>query len=305
MSAVNTPTAPSQRNLENNQTIQATHRSKALLVIVHLEYKASTDLVFFGNREYPSKDIHLRQLQDIDNRLPEICSCSGEYGVDQGLLDLDDSLFVQVYNASLMHAFYRPSDPNRTVCLLMSHTEEYPSVWRQKPGADAPLPTHVLGLIYHSKEEFSLLLWGTCKLVGKSQLEIKFTCYDSKAQFRSMELMDPYLDTLWDIVESSLPSGYDIIRQPPFEPAWSDDSLNMSERQLTMAFCQLISTVVHDLPFNHHVLKKGPLVQPIWPSKLVETQIRALLGQISEGKLRLQSLTTGAGSVPECIYLHG
>ncbi|KDN34381.1 hypothetical protein RSAG8_12529, partial [Rhizoctonia solani AG-8 WAC10335] len=256
------------------------------------------------NQAYPNKHIHLRQLQDIVSRIPNLSTSSGEHTVDELLLDPDHTLFLHVFVACLMHAFYRPADPNRTIWLLMDRTQD-PSLWRPKPGLDQPPPTHILGLINLTEDEFTILIWGTCELVDDNQLDIRLTFYDSQAKLRSKELMRPFLETVSEIIRFSIPEEYEIIQQPTVQSAWTEDFLDMSQQQLSMVFCQMISTVVHELPFDRQALKQAPPVRPVWPVDSVEAQIRALLGQVADGRLRVQDLMTAESGVPECICLHG
>ncbi|KAG8731955.1 hypothetical protein FRC11_001383 [Ceratobasidium sp. 423] len=54
----------------------------------------------------PNKDTHLRQLQDIVSRMGDLSTSSGKHTVDQLLLNPSHLLYLHVFVACLMHAFY-------------------------------------------------------------------------------------------------------------------------------------------------------------------------------------------------------
>ncbi|KAG8731954.1 hypothetical protein FRC11_001382 [Ceratobasidium sp. 423] len=178
------------------------------------------------------------------------------------------------------------------------------TLWRPQPNVNQPPPTHVLGLLDLPDEELSLLIWGPCELVEVMKVSVQLTFYDSAARLRTGELMQKYMATVLDHLRSSIPEGYDIVVKSVLRIPWTDYLLDMSEPEINMVFCQMISAVVHELPFRE-TLNKSPLVDPIWATSLIEAQVRSLLGQIVDGKLHLKDLMTGEGFVPECIYLHG
>lgn len=116
--------------------------------------------------------------------------------------------------------------------------------------------------------------------------------------------MAGYLGIVWDHVRASIPGEYQVEQRPTIKSVWPERLLRMAEMELNMVFCQMISTVVHELPIDAS-LNDGPPVAPLWAMDLVQTQIRALLGQVAQDKLRLQDIMTGQGFVPGCIYIHG
>ncbi|KEP47031.1 hypothetical protein V565_170730, partial [Rhizoctonia solani 123E] len=233
----------------------------------------------------------------------DLSTTSGEHTIDQLLLNPSHDLYKHVFVTCLMHRFYRPLDPSTTIWILMDRSTD-PTLWRPQPNDGEPVPTHVLGLLELPDEDITLLIWGKCKMVADARVRIQLTFYDSAARLHSEELMEGYVNVVWDHVRSSIPVEYQVEARPTVKATWTEYFLSMSEPELKMAFCQMISTVVHELPFDVS-LNHGPPVQPVWAVEMVQAQIRELLGQVARNKLRLQDIVSGHGSVPGCIYIHG
>ncbi|EUC61789.1 hypothetical protein RSOL_406770, partial [Rhizoctonia solani AG-3 Rhs1AP] len=149
----------------------------------------------------------------------------------------------------------------------------------------------------------SILVWGTCRLVGNKSLHIKYTFLDSCAELElptEMSKLKPFIEVQ---IEGSIPFPY-LVDKFTFIPShWTEQTTNLSELEHDMLFCQLISTVVHELPFNF--MAKAHPVRPLWAYDVVETQIRLLLGQVAEGQISLEKIKSGKDFVPACVYLHG
>ncbi|KAJ1299638.1 hypothetical protein OPQ81_011988 [Rhizoctonia solani] len=251
-----------------------------------------------------NKQVHLSQLKNFIQGIPDLSSDNCPYSIDE-LLDLSsNALFQQVYAACLMHAFYRPMDPARIICLLPSHEADKP-LWCPPHNHKQLAPTHILGLLCPPEDNSSLLLWGTCKLVGQALLELKYTFYDSEAKFKSLESMCAFQPNIQKWIVGAIPDSHTVTQCKLVPSYWSKNPASSSPLEQRMLFCQLISTAVHELPSNVDPSHKVFPVNPLWASHLVETQIRSLLGQVTEKKLSLDKVVTGKGFVPECIYVHG
>ncbi|KEP49666.1 hypothetical protein V565_095720, partial [Rhizoctonia solani 123E] len=253
---------------------------------------------------YPpaAKEVHLFQLESYIQSTPDLSGSNPTCTVDNLLLERGHALFKQIYAACLMHMLYRPLDHSRTICLAVIRDGERP-VWPQQPGRSPPIPTHILGLFYITTMRISILVWGTCRLVGNKSLHIKYTFLDSCAELElptEMSKLKPFIEVQ---IEGSIPFPY-LVDKFTFIPShWTEQTTNLSELEHDMLFCQLISTVVHELPFNF--MAKAHPVRPLWAYDVVETQIRLLLGQVAEGQISLEKIKSGKDFVPACVYLHG
>ncbi|KDN39105.1 hypothetical protein RSAG8_09012, partial [Rhizoctonia solani AG-8 WAC10335] len=167
-------------------------------------------------------------------------------------------------------------------------------------------PTHVAGLVTVPEESFSLLVWGTCELVDHTTLKIKLTMYDSQAKLQTQDALSPYLKQVGQILEASLTPTFEMDKELVLvQPNWSNELQELPEDELTAVFCQLISCVVHELPFDRHTLQLGPPLGSHWPVHVTHRQVAALLGQVVNKQLSVLRIKDKAASIPECIYIHG
>ncbi|KAG8713723.1 hypothetical protein FRC11_011276 [Ceratobasidium sp. 423] len=117
--------------------------------------------------------------------------------------------------------------------------------------------------------------------------------------------MDRYQPAIEMLIDCSIPTCYTLAKIEFITSHWGDLFTSSSQLDNSMLFCQLISTVVHELPSNFSAFELGPPVNPQWACYLVDAQVRMLLGQMVDKRLCLEKVMTGEGLVPECIYLHG
>jgi hypothetical protein len=259
-----------------------------------------------------NKDVHLRQLRDLLSNIPDLSSGSAEFTVGHLLLDPNYNLFVQVYAAILMHAFYRPTDPSRTVWLLMPRRWDQ-SYWQPSLESNQPHPTHVLGLLKVSmeidrdqgEEELTILIWGSCELAEDNTLSVQLIYCDNRGRISSSGLEAEVQNTVWEAVEAGIPFAYQIGERRCSQAEWTESLSALPPLELDMFFCQIISAVVHDMPLNAQALSEDPPATPQWNFALVQAQIQLLLGQRFQNALSFEMLSSETGFVPECIYLHG
>lgn len=251
-------------------------------------------LIILGAFSIPSnKEIHLSQLERLMQHIP-----IHDITVDQLFLMYPHALFRRVYAACLMHAFYRPADPTRTYLLLLGKGKV---TWQP----NQPAPTHILGLLHSASTKVSILLWGTCRLVEDTSLEVHYTFYDSAAAILSLEDMQEFRSGMETLIMDLMPSQYTVARMEFIPSYWSDSDLSVPGLQHHMIFCQLISTVVYEFPCNFSAPRETHPVRPLWAPDMVEAKVRILLGQLVEGTLSLEKVTRSDSFVPPCVYLHG
>lgn len=243
-----------------------------------------------------NKQVHLSQLAKYIQTIR-----ATKDTMDQLLLKPGYALFQQIYVACLMHAFYRPLDPSRTVLMLISRSAQ--PFWESGP--NQPVPTHMVGLFHHAARQTSILVWGTCRLVADTALEFCYSYYDSRAILSSPEdtrELQPILDHL---IESSVALPYTATSIKFVPSHWSDFHSNHSELEYNTMFCQLISKVVHEFPCNFNAFTRTHPVDPVWAPFLVKEAVQKLLEQVEEGILSLKNVTSVDALVPQCVYLHG
>jgi hypothetical protein len=209
-------------------------------------------------------------------------------------------VYQWVFATCLMHATYRPNDPERILWALTD--KAVPLHWE---GYERSPPTNIVGLYTITSSDLTLLVWGQVERLDADEISIKLTFYDSKAAIRSDDMMEACLTPLAENIAAALSPTFTVKCITGFRGVWPTHLLSLSEEELGFIFCQLISTVMHDMPYDQRVFAEGPPVYPVWPLDLTRDRTYALLSQVSGGTLRLQDILEGGGLVPECIYLHG
>jgi hypothetical protein len=209
-------------------------------------------------------------------------------------------LYQWIFAICLMHATYRPKDPQQVLWVLTEDATQ--GHWE---GFDLCPPTRIIGLYLVPDTDVTLLVWGNVECVGINDLEVHLTVYDSEAIIRSDESMMECVVPVSAKIKAALSPTFTVGRVTGFQGTWPSRLLALSEEDRGFLFCQLISVVVHDGPYDTKLLLEGPPVYPVWPVELTRDKTHALLSQVSHGILRLEDVLEGGGLVPDCIYLHG
>ncbi|KAF8693190.1 hypothetical protein RHS03_08368, partial [Rhizoctonia solani] len=250
----------------------------------------------------PTKDIHLAQLKVLLKHTP-LLPFQGDNILEELITTGGYPLFQQVFVSCLMHAFYRPCDPDRTVWLftdelLQGDFDQTQLPWKQQP------PSEILALLT-GDESFTRIFWGKCVQLDDESLDIRLVVYDSLGLYLSKDQLTPDLDYLHGVIEDNLKPVFNVNKIRMVPSFYPEHMAMLSEHDQTMFFCQLISTIVHGLPFDRIGLRQGPPVDPVWGSHLVKEQTKSLLQQVLDQDLCADNVIEGAGPVPECILLHG
>ncbi|KAG8739237.1 hypothetical protein FRC10_005848 [Ceratobasidium sp. 414] len=195
-------------------------------------------------------------------------------------------LYQWVFFASLMHAVYRPKDPNRMLWVLMEPLGHGIPLHNHLGFDKRPL-THIIGLYHDLQGDLSLLVWGVVERAEGDSLDIMLTLYDSKAALRTRQSMSSYVKDGAYLVNETLSSTYEICSMQGFKGFWPDHLADLPEQELNFHFCQLISCVVDELPFDWEALQEGPPVNSVWPVNLVENRAWALLDQETQESVKV------------------
>ncbi|KAF8594368.1 hypothetical protein BDV93DRAFT_565516 [Ceratobasidium sp. AG-I] len=215
------------------------------------------------------------------------------------------SLYQPIVAICLMHAVYRPNDPDKLVLFLDCSPKSTSAPPPQDILSQGP-PTHIFGLLHMKAERYtSLLVWGTCELEADALLTLRIGLADSCGLFKAGDDIKPYISAIREVIIGHFAPTYRINTITWVPCLWNDQSSGLSDRERRMLFCQMISRVVHEMPTDRQTVAMGPPLGPCQPEDMVEHQVRALLAQFVSGELCLEDILDGNNSVPECIYIHG
>ncbi|QRW26172.1 hypothetical protein RhiXN_11249 [Rhizoctonia solani] len=259
-----------------------------------------------------NKEVHLRQLFYLLGQASDLSDSSEASAIGKLIFEPNFELFYEVYVTCLMHSLYRPVDPSRTILFMVEDPDDE-LYWKRVFAFHQPPPTHILGLMditydlegTGKEEKLALLVWGTCKLVDGHTFDMELTYSGNRAQ-ASSSVLSLYTDNyVEELVKKNLPTDCQIRQLALRDTKWPEDLHLLSEIELDMLFCQLISSVVYDMPFDSQSLEAGLPVAPQWEYQRVQSQIQALLGQRINGSLSFKAIYEKEEVVPERIYLHG
>jgi hypothetical protein len=164
---------------------------------------------------------------------------------------------------------------------------------------------HTIGLRHLEEDDNTYLVWGQIDSVSPGVVDIHLTIYGCDPGACRGVRSKEHLQWAARLFARNLGAGYTVRHWNGYPPKWEQDFAKLPRDELNTIFCQLISTVVHEMPLVRDFRGLPHPARPVWPPSLVEEKSEMLLQQLVTGELSLHKLLHGNGHIPQCIYLHG